>query len=82
MVTIRIPYTDPLPVSRIIPTNANTVGGAVNALVQFLASGKGETVLLTGAGISVAVCRQPLISLSPYAINQVPSNQGVYIGII
>jgi hypothetical protein len=72
MVTIRIPYTEPLPVSRIIPTNANTVGGAVNALVKFLAMGMGETVMLTGAGISVAVCKQSLIFLSPYTLNQVP----------
>lgn len=65
MGVIRIPYTDPLPAPRIIPAYANTVSGAVNALSRFLLSktgaagphgkdGLGDTLLLTGAGISVA----------------------------
>lgn len=68
MGVIRIPYTDPLPAPRIIPAYANTVSGAINALSQFLLSktratgpdtmdggdGLGNTLLLTGAGISVA----------------------------
>lgn len=64
---IRIPYTDPLPAPRIIPASANSLSGAINALSQFLLSssktralgsegrnGLGDTLLLTGAGISVA----------------------------
>ncbi|KAF2659267.1 DHS-like NAD/FAD-binding domain-containing protein [Lophiostoma macrostomum CBS 122681] len=63
---LRIPYTDPLPHPRIIPAAANSAAGAVVALTEFLApslrasssasasSGNGKTVLLTGAGISVA----------------------------
>jgi hypothetical protein len=86
---LRIPYTDPLPAPRIIPTSANTASGAVAALVEFLAGppasalsstsssaapaaspaapianhagihggggrGSSNTLLLTGAGISVA----------------------------
>jgi NAD-dependent deacetylase sirtuin 4 len=69
MGVIRIPYTDPLPAPRIIPAYANTISGAINALSQFLLSsnpsksrasgpdgkdGLGNTLLLTGAGISVA----------------------------
>jgi hypothetical protein len=56
MVTIRIPYTGPLPLPRIVPPQANTLRGSVEALVKFLTSGQGGTALLTGAGISVAVC--------------------------
>jgi NAD-dependent deacetylase sirtuin 4 len=62
---IRIPYTGILPAPSIIPRNANTITGAVAALNQFLtappstrliASGEepNSTVILTGAGISVA----------------------------
>jgi NAD-dependent deacetylase sirtuin 4 len=75
---LRIPYTDPLPAPRIIPSSATTVSGAIAALVDFLSpslptttstsrtspSGfskhldrghnAGKTLLLTGAGISVA----------------------------
>jgi len=74
---LRVPYTDPLPAPRIIPSSATTVSGAVAALVDFLspslpststtstprsrlctqlARGQhgGKTLLLTGAGISVA----------------------------
>lgn len=74
MPLLRIPYTDPLPLPKIIPTSANTVSGAIAALVDFLSpslptssnnsrsasaleqqrSGNGKTLLLTGAGISVA----------------------------
>lgn len=62
---LRIPYTDPLPLPKIIPASANTASGAIAALVDFLSttwssssaekqSGKQGTLLLTGAGISVA----------------------------
>lgn len=64
---MRIPYTGPLPPPRIIPRNASTQGGAVAALSRFLTAppspnlenGKGHgnaqsTVILTGAGLSVA----------------------------
>jgi NAD-dependent deacetylase sirtuin 4 len=77
---LRVPYTDPLPAPRIIPTSAKTTSGAIAALVDFLSpclpvssttvsarsrsstssqldrgSGNGgKTLLLTGAGISVA----------------------------
>jgi hypothetical protein len=61
---LRIPYTDPLPHPRIIPAAANSAAGAVAALTEFLApslraststsSNNGKTILLTGAGISVA----------------------------
>ncbi|TID20838.1 NAD-dependent deacetylase sirtuin-4 [Venturia nashicola] len=64
MGVIRIPYTDPLPPPRIIPAYANTVSGAIKALSQFLLEKPrrpgtdrrdgGDTLLLTGAGISVA----------------------------
>jgi len=78
MAILRVPYTDPLPLPRIIPPSASTVPGAIAALVAFLApslststtprsriSSKlsassqgvrrdGKTLLLTGAGISVA----------------------------
>lgn len=64
---MRIPYTGPLPPPIIIPRNANTPTGAIYALSNFfLATGRdnflsarksvpqNQTVLLTGAGISVA----------------------------
>ncbi|MCJ1437365.1 hypothetical protein MMC27_006752 [Xylographa pallens] len=63
---MRIPYTGPLPPPIIIPRNANTPFGAICALQAFLSAapsprlqppsrdGKSKTVLLTGAGISVA----------------------------
>lgn len=66
---MRIPYTGPLPPPIIIPRLANTPVGATHALTRFL-SGTGpstdhpqansrsnalsKTVLLTGAGVSVA----------------------------
>ena len=56
MVSMRIPYTGPLPLPRIVPPDAKSLNGAVNALVKFLTSNHDKTVLLTGAGISVAVC--------------------------
>jgi len=63
---MRIPYTGPLPPPIIIPRDANTPSGAVAALSAFLAAAPplslkppghdyhASTVLLTGAGISVA----------------------------
>lgn len=63
---MRIPYTGPLPPPIIIPRNANTPSGAVAALSAFLTAPtppylnpaghdhNASTVLLTGAGISVA----------------------------
>ena len=64
---MRIPYTGPLPPPIIIPRYANTPAGARHALTRFLTAAeayKGErrspghdptkSVLLTGAGISVA----------------------------
>jgi NAD-dependent deacetylase sirtuin 4 len=60
MPLMRIPYTAPLPPPTIIPASASTTEGALAALQNFLTSsnprrnGNGRTVLLTGAGISVA----------------------------
>jgi NAD-dependent deacetylase sirtuin 4 len=78
MPLLRIPYTSPLPLPKIIPSSAETTSGAIDALLEFLApslphsaipqssiSSKltasaqgvnqhGKTLLLTGAGISVA----------------------------
>lgn len=62
---MRVPYTSPLPLPTIIPRSANTPTGAVAALYDFFTAppsprlksgGKhdGKTILLTGAGISVA----------------------------
>ncbi|KAI4285362.1 MAG: hypothetical protein L6R38_000718 [Xanthoria sp. 2 TBL-2021] len=62
---MRIPYTGPLPAPTIIPKNANTPTGAISALTNFLSAATsallppsprshGPTVLLTGAGFSVA----------------------------
>ena len=59
---MRIPYTGPLPPPTIIPRFANTPTGATQAVTRFLSApndgvpggGSNKTVLLTGAGISVA----------------------------
>ena len=63
---MRIPYTGPLPPPTIIPASASTLNGAVSALANFLRPSARtfdpklrrisapQTVLLTGAGISVA----------------------------
>lgn len=52
---MRIPYTAPLPAPTIIPTTATTISGAVAALHDFLTPASStSTVLLTGAGMSVA----------------------------
>ena len=59
---MRIPYTGPLPPPIIIPRFANTPTGATHALSRFLglaennsqSDGPKGTVLLTGAGVSVA----------------------------
>lgn len=62
---MRIPYTGPLPPPIIVPRYANTPTGAIFALTRFLSApraphvpasskGNGRTVLLTGAGVSVA----------------------------
>ncbi|KAF2093666.1 Sir2 family protein [Rhizodiscina lignyota] len=42
MPLMRIPYTDPLPAPRIIPSSAASTAGAVEALVRFLTSSPGE----------------------------------------
>ncbi|KAH8700762.1 putative SIR2 family histone deacetylase [Talaromyces proteolyticus] len=66
MSPLRIPYTSPLPPAIVFPKTASTVPGAIDALLNFFSAppspllqgidvGKnGQTVLLTGAGISVA----------------------------
>ncbi|TKA64184.1 hypothetical protein B0A49_09082 [Cryomyces minteri] len=65
MPLMRIPYTAPLPAPTIVPRNATTTTGAIAALYDFLsappsprlthpAPHNDQTVLLTGAGISVA----------------------------
>ncbi|KAF4635995.1 hypothetical protein G7Y89_g2085 [Cudoniella acicularis] len=63
---MRIPYTGPLPAPYIIPRNANTPTGAIAALSKFLTAPPApalqdhrgcdtrSTVILSGAGISVA----------------------------
>ena len=62
---MRIPYTGRMPDPIIVPRSANTPTGSIAALVDFLSaksartgeyheSVKEQTVLLTGAGISVA----------------------------
>ncbi|KAH7402505.1 DHS-like NAD/FAD-binding domain-containing protein [Pyrenochaeta sp. MPI-SDFR-AT-0127] len=75
---LRVPYTNPLPLPKILPASATTVSGAIAALVDFLSPSLpttaspsvisqsklstrlsdtrhgGKTLLLTGAGISVA----------------------------
>ncbi|KAG8627150.1 hypothetical protein KVT40_004633 [Elsinoe batatas] len=53
---MRIPYTAPLPSPTIIPATAASISGAIASLYDFLTApdrSKG-TLLLTGAGISVA----------------------------
>lgn len=60
MPLMRIPYTAPLPPPSYIPASAASTEGALHALQSFLTStkhgqrGNGRTLLLTGAGISVA----------------------------
>ncbi|KAF2723769.1 DHS-like NAD/FAD-binding domain-containing protein [Polychaeton citri CBS 116435] len=61
MPLMRIPYTSPLPSPTVVPASASTIPGAVSALYNFLTapnatfrSGNGKTVILSGAGISVA----------------------------
>lgn len=54
---MRIPYTSPLPNPTIIPDSAKSLDGAVAALHDFLAAPStksGKTLILSGAGISVA----------------------------
>lgn len=59
---MRIPFTGPLPPPLIVPKSAATLQGAATAIAEFLTAerkngsvgGKDKTVLLTGAGISVA----------------------------
>lgn len=56
---MRIPYTDPFPAPRIIPRHATTPSAAIAALGTFLtapppAGLPSSTVVLTGAGLSVA----------------------------
>lgn len=53
MPLMRIPYTSPLPAPTIIPSTATTLSAAIEALTNFLAPSS-NTVLLTGAGTSVA----------------------------
>lgn len=54
MPLMRIPYTAPLPDPTIFPASARTLAGAVSSLSSFLLADKAKTVLVTGAGISVA----------------------------
>lgn len=59
MPLMRIPYTAPLPAPTYIPASASTQAGALAALSNFLTSpssnrGNGKTIILSGAGISVA----------------------------
>ena len=54
---MRIPYTGPLPPAVIVPSTANTLPGAVHALERFFCyrpQRQAGTVLISGAGISVA----------------------------
>lgn len=63
---IRIPFTGPLPPAIIFPPSARSVSGAIDAVHHFFAAppsphlrgidvgGQSQTILLTGAGISVA----------------------------
>ncbi|KAL4915600.1 DHS-like NAD/FAD-binding domain-containing protein [Aspergillus aurantiobrunneus] len=63
---IRIPFTGPLPAPIIVPPSASSVSGAIDAFLNFLTAApspylrgvdvgrNSQTVLLTGAGISVA----------------------------
>ncbi|EAW14695.1 putative SIR2 family histone deacetylase [Aspergillus clavatus NRRL 1] len=64
--SIRIPFTGPLPPPIIVPPSASNLSGAINALYSFFTAPPSlylrgvdvgrhsQTVLLTGAGISVA----------------------------
>ncbi|OJJ79645.1 putative SIR2 family histone deacetylase [Aspergillus glaucus CBS 516.65] len=64
--SIRIPFTGPLPPAIITPPSARTIAGAIDAITSFLTAApsphlrgidvgrNSQTVLLTGAGISVA----------------------------
>jgi NAD-dependent SIR2 family protein deacetylase len=58
MPLMRIPYTSPLPQPVIFPPHASDISGAVDALINFLTSKRTlenkKTVILSGAGISVA----------------------------
>jgi hypothetical protein len=65
---MRIPYTGPVPSPQILPPEAKTLSGTVNALVKLLAAGQGKTVLLTGAGISVAVCSLLLLLMTLFLV--------------
>lgn len=62
---LRIPYTGPLPAATVVPKTANNFSGAISALTNFLTAPPAlslpedtryadSTVILTGAGISVA----------------------------
>ena len=51
---MRIPYTGPLPAPRIVPADATTPHIATAALAKFLTTPPSTTVILSGAGISVA----------------------------
>lgn len=56
---MRIPYTDILPPSKVFPPSATTTEGAIAALERFLLAPSPnnlppQTVILTGAGLSVA----------------------------
>lgn len=54
---MRIPYTAPLPKPTIIPESARSLEAAINALYDFLtapSAKSGKTLILSGAGISVA----------------------------
>ncbi|PIB02505.1 NAD-dependent protein deacylase SIR4 [Cercospora beticola] len=56
MPLMRIPYTQPLPSPTVVPARATTIGGAVDALKNFLSRDheRGKAVVLSGAGISVS----------------------------
>ena len=51
---MRIPYTGPLPPPIIVPKTANNPAGAIEAIHKFVNADGRKTVVLTGAGISVA----------------------------
>ena len=54
---MRIPFTGPLPSPKVLPASASTLQGAAAALHDFLTAPptrSGKTVILSGAGISVA----------------------------
>lgn len=53
MVAPRIPYTDPFPPPTTYPRSATTLPSAIAAVSKFLSVHR-RTLLLTGAGISVA----------------------------